>query len=153
MNLLTRKAALLGAVAASLVFAQTNLSAQSQATSSSSAVSRVTPGQFVVEPPTLIALGFEWYIQGDQARKSSVNVQYRKTGTNHWTQGMKLLRIQNEQNAYPTGLSANVGGVYIAPNMFAGSIIDLEPDTSYDVQLTMVDPDGVLGNAVRTTTV
>jgi hypothetical protein len=153
MNSVTRKAALSCAATALFVVAQTNMFAQSLPASNSSAGSKVTPGQFVVEPSTLIALGFEWYIQGDQARKSSVTVQYRKTGTSHWTQGMNLLRIQNEQNAYPTGLSANVGGVYTAPNMFAGSIIDLEPDTSYDVQLTMVDPDGVLGNGVRKATV
>ena len=27
----------------------------------------VTPGEFVVDPPTLINLGFEWFIQGDYA--------------------------------------------------------------------------------------
>ena len=37
------------------------------------------------------------------------------------------------------------------PNMFAGSILDLEEDTAYDVRLTLSDPDG--GAAVRTATV
>jgi len=105
---------------------------------------QVTPGQFVVEPATLTSLGFEWYInQGeDPLRHSYVTVQYRKTGTGAWSQGMNLLRIQNEVNS-----------TYVAPNMFAGSVLDLEANTSYDVLLTMVDPDGVNGNPTQMTTV
>ena len=41
----------------------------------------------------------------------------------------------------------------IAPNMFAGSIIDLEPDTSYEARFVMSDPDGVRGPAERIVTV
>ena len=29
----------------------------------------VRPGEFIVEPPTLICLGFEWAISGDDNRK------------------------------------------------------------------------------------
>ena len=36
------------------------------------------------------------------------------------------------------------------PDRFAGSILDLEPDTEYEVRLTMKDPDGVSGQAVQT---
>src|SRR5215472_3218524 len=76
----------------------------------------VTPGQFVVEPPTLTSLGFEWYITGDDVRHSYVTVQYKKASDTAWTQGMNLLRIQNEVNAQASGI-----GTYTAPNMFAGS--------------------------------
>jgi len=102
----------------------------------------VTPGQFVVEPPTLQNLGFEWYIDGDANRNATVSVQYHKTSDTSgvWKQGMNLLRIQNEVN------DQGAGGVYTAPNMFAGSVLDLEPDTDYQVILTMHDPDGVSGN-------
>lgn len=34
---------------------------------------------------------------------------------------------------------------YTAPNMFSGSVFDLEPDTDYEVRLTLSDPDGVKG--------
>ena len=34
---------------------------------------------------------------------------------------------------------------YTVPDEFAGSIIDLQPDTEYEVRLTMKDPDGVSG--------
>jgi hypothetical protein len=39
------------------------------------------------------------------------------------------------------------------PNMFAGSILDLEPGTSYEAQFVMRDPDGVTGEARKVVTV
>jgi hypothetical protein len=38
---------------------------------------------------------------------------------------------------------------YTVPDRFAGSILDLQPDTEYEVRLTMKDPDGVSGQAVQ----
>src|ERR1700712_3142254 len=111
----------------------------------------VTPGQFVVEPATLTSLGFEWYIgaNDDPGRNAFVTVMYRKINTaDGWTQGMNMMRIQNEVNAQSAGI-----GTYTAPNMFAGSVLDLEANTSYDVQMTMNDPDGVNGSPVQTATV
>ena len=32
---------------------------------------------------------------------------------------------------------------YTVPDRFAGSVLDLTPDTAYEVRLTMKDPDGV----------
>ena len=40
----------------------------------------VTAGEFLVDPPTLINLGFEWFIEGDDNRNASVEVSYRKQG-------------------------------------------------------------------------
>ena len=40
----------------------------------------VIPGDFIVEPPTLINIGFEWKIKGDDNRNATVAVQYRKAG-------------------------------------------------------------------------
>ena len=40
----------------------------------------VTPGEFVVEHPTLINLGFEWHIDGDANRNARVDVSFRKQG-------------------------------------------------------------------------
>ena len=44
------------------------------------AANGVTPGQFVVEPATLICLGFEWDISGDDNRNATVEVSYRAVG-------------------------------------------------------------------------
>jgi hypothetical protein len=39
---------------------------------------QVTPGEFVIEHPTLINLGFEWHIDGDANRNARVEVSFRK---------------------------------------------------------------------------
>jgi hypothetical protein len=35
-------------------------------------------GELLIEPATLINLGFEWFIQGDANRNAAVSVSYRK---------------------------------------------------------------------------
>src|SRR5438094_8605205 len=78
----------------------------------------VKTGEFVVDPPTLINLGFEWFIQGDDNRNASVEVSYRKQGDAQWKSGLPLLRLQGER--ITQGQQIDV----ISPNMFAGSILD-----------------------------
>src|SRR2546430_1045095 len=57
----------------------------------------VKPGEFDVEPTTLINAGFEWYVDGDDNHNATVEVQYRQArGNGSWQKGMNLLRIQNE---------------------------------------------------------
>ena len=46
----------------------------------SCADNRTTTGEFIVDPPTPINLGFEWFIQGDDNRNASVALAYRKQG-------------------------------------------------------------------------
>jgi hypothetical protein len=94
--------------------------------------------EFITEPPTLISLGFEWQIDGDDNRNAEVAVSYRKIGDKEWKPGLPLLRLQRE----PT-ISGPMS--YTAPNMFAGSIFDLEPGTEYECRFVMTDPDGVDG--------
>jgi len=103
-------------------------------------------GSFFEEPPTLISLGFEWQIEGDDNRNAEVNVWYRPKGTETWVQGLPLFRLQRER--------INRGPLqFTTPNMFAGSIFDLEPDTEYDARFVLTDPDGVSGEAERVTTI
>ena len=111
---------------------------------------RVKPGKFVVEPATLISLGFEWYIEGDENHNASVEVWYRKKGDRSWNDALPLLRIQEEESIYEF---FNNSIDYIAPNMFAGSIFDLETDTEYECKFLMTDPDGVEGDAQKIVTV
>ena len=107
----------------------------------------VTPGELLIEPPTLINLGFEWFIQGDTNRNASVQVSFRKTGTGEWKPALPLLRLQGER------IYAESRVDVIVPNMFAGSILDLEPDTSYEARFVMSDPEGVRAPAERVVTV
>jgi hypothetical protein len=44
----------------------------------------ITSGKFIVEPPTLLNLGFEWKIKGDDNRNAAVTVQYRQVGITNW---------------------------------------------------------------------
>src|ERR1019366_9046787 len=41
------------------------------------------------------------------------------------------------------------GTVYNVPNAFAGSVLNLEPDTEYEARFTLSDPDGVKGKSVQ----
>jgi hypothetical protein len=104
----------------------------------------VQAGEFVVEQPTLICLGFEWAITGDRNRNATVEVVYRRPGQGAWLEALPLLRMGGERI---------FRAPYTVPDRFAGSILDLEPDTEYEVRLTMKDPDGVRGQAVQTSRV
>jgi len=104
------------------------------------AENRTGPGEFVVEPPTLINLGFEWVIEGDDNRNAKVEVSYRKQGEREWRPALPLLRLQKERIFQAPG----VWNIEV-PNMFAGSILDLQPDTAYEARFVLSDPDGLLG--------
>ena len=113
-------------------------------------------GQFTVEPPTLVSLGFEWKISGDDNRNAKVETFYRKKGETQWRNALPLLRLQKEE----IGTAPNAADParyplfqYTAPNMFAGSILNLEPNTEYECRFTLTDPDGVTGTATETVTV
>ena len=119
----------------------------------------VTAGAFLVERPTLLSLGFEWRVSGDANRTASVEVSYRKNGTEEWRQGLPMLRLDGERvTGYESGPSrygerSTTGYDYTAPNMFAGSVLDLEPDTEYECRFVLSDPDGVQGQAEQRVTV
>jgi hypothetical protein len=107
----------------------------------------ITPGELVVEPATLISLGFEWYMDGDSNRNADVAVAYRRADESSWQVGLPLLRINGERTVLLDSLD------YTAPNMFAGSLFDLEPDTDYLVRFTLSDSDGVFGSREETVSV
>ena len=103
---------------------------------------RVIAGDVYVEPPTLISLGLEWPISGDDDRDAAVNLEYRKLGDQVWQQGPPMLRIGGErinENALQ----------YVTPDLFAGSLFDLEPGTTYVIRLHMEDPDGATGKTTQ----
>src|ERR1700726_2283526 len=108
---------------------------------------KVKPGEFIIDHPTLINLGFEWLIQGDENRNAQVEVSYRKQGETEWKQGLPLLRLQGERIYQNQGVFD-----VVSPNMFAGSILDLEPDTAYEARFVMSDPDGFVGQNAKTAT-
>lgn len=62
-------------------------------TSAAQAENRTTSGELFVEPPTLIALGLEWSIEGDDNRNAHVAMSYRKKGTEKWSRALDPLRL------------------------------------------------------------
>jgi hypothetical protein len=107
---------------------------------------RVKPGEFIIDHPTLINLGFEWLIDGDNNRNAEVQVSYRKAGDVQWKPAMAMLRLQGER------IYQQASWDVVSPNMFAGSILDLEPDTTYEARFILSDPDGIVGQRAKTIT-
>ena len=87
--------------------------AQAPATPSPDAA---VPGELVVEPPTLINLGFEWFLEGDANRNAAVDVAYRRQGDTAWRPALPLLRMGGER------IYAESRVDVVVPSMFAGSL-------------------------------
>ena len=90
----------------------------------SQAQDRTTPEQ-VVSYSTIHSIGIEWGISGDTNHNATVNVHYRAQGTRKWKAALPLVRVDNAYNG----------------NGFAGSILFLDPGTTYKVLLELCDPD------------
>jgi hypothetical protein len=102
-------------------------------------------GRFVVEHPTLLNLGFEWAITGDANRNATVAVQFRPAGETAWRPALPLVRIGGE-NIFRRRENLD----YTVPDGFAGSILNLQPDTEYECQFKLTDPDGATGQTEQT---
>ena len=76
-----------------------------------------------------------------------MEVSYRKVGETAWHDALPLLRLDGERVKSGRQIDVTV------PNMFAGSILDFEPDTNYEAQFVLEDPDGVRGDARKVVTV
>jgi hypothetical protein len=83
---------------------------------------------------TISSIGVEWNVIGDADHDARVSVEFRAAGTAAWRPALPLVRVD-----------------YNGSNLLAGSILFLFPNTTHDVRLTFVDPDG--GADVRTVAV
>ena len=89
------------------------------------------PGKLLVDNPTIHNLAFRWLIEGDENANATVGVKYRKRGETQWRPALSMLRIfREEAKGTTTG------------NLFAGSVLNLQPATTYEVQFDLADPDG-----------
>jgi hypothetical protein len=96
-------------------------------------------GEASVPYPTVAFLSLRWLIRGDANLDAQVTVRFRPQGETAWKTGLPLQRVPAD---------SNVGFAW--PNKFAGSLFDLKPDTPYEIQLDLKDPDG--GDAAKTLT-
>ena len=74
----------------------TNAAEQTQATQPAATV-----GELIIERPTLICLGFEWRVQGDENYNAAVSVRFRRKGTTEWHDYLPLLRIGKGREVPP----------------------------------------------------
>lgn len=113
---------------------------------SDSGANAVASVRVVLEEPTLVCLGVRWYVRGDQNGNASVRVLYRRAGERAWRKALPLFRVGNSDapDAEKPYLSPEINGRWPIPrpNLFAGSIFDLRPDTAYEIKLELSDPDG-----------
>jgi hypothetical protein len=89
------------------------------------------PGLPAVDRPTLTSLGFQVPVTGDDNFNSTVTVRYRQAGSATWQTGLPLYRVHTD-----------VIFGYTAFPQFSGSVFDLRPNTTYDVELRARDADG-----------
>ncbi len=90
-----------------------------------------TPGTPSSPYPTFIHLSVDWPLSGDDDRDGVVTVRYRQQGESTWTVGLPLKRV-------PAG--ANEG--FSWDNKHAGSVFGLEAGATYEIELSLDDPDG-----------
>jgi len=98
------------------------------------------PGEPVAEPATFHSLGVRWAVRGDANSDAVIGVRYRQRAETAWREALPLFRTDPESVSDDN----RVAGGWL----FAGSIVDLAPDTEYEVALALTDPDG--GSVQRT---
>jgi hypothetical protein len=109
-------------------------------TAGARAADSVTPGAVTTPYPTFENLSIEWAVTDDDNANATATVRYRKQGDTDFRNALPLLRV-------PAG--TNEG--FSWSSKLSGSIFALEPGTTYEIELTLSDPDG--GDATETVTV
>jgi uncharacterized repeat protein (TIGR01451 family) len=105
------------------------------------------PVQTAVLPGSLRAdvtfqnIGVEWEISGDEDLDSGMTLEFRRQGSSTWLQGAPAMR------AYPT---LPVDGAPLGLDYWAASAMFLEAGQTYELRVTLSDPDG--GGEVRSLT-
>ena len=91
-----------------------------------------------VDPPTLVTLGVQLLVTGDDDHDASVAVRYRPVGESTWHDALPLFRVRPEVVVGRT-----------VPQQFAGSIFELTPDTAYEIELHATTPRETLARRRR----
>jgi len=97
------------------------------------------PGAVNVDRPTLLTLGVQLLVSDDDNHNAQVGVRYRPLGAPGWKTAMNLFRVHPESVVGRT-----------VPEQFAGSIFDLQPATTYEIELHATDADGPVDQTLTT---
>ena len=98
-------------------------------------------GQQIDVSATSTCIGIKWFIDGDDNLNATVEARYRSAGgTDTWHPAQPLLRVE----------PGSFNGDGVDPgNLLAGSFFGLIPDTDYEIELTLSDPDGGFASQTR----
>jgi hypothetical protein len=96
-----------------------------------SAADAATPGAVTAPYPTLENISLEWALTNDDNANASATVRFRKAGTTTYRDGLPLFRVP-----------AGSGEGFDWTSKLSGSLFGLAPDTEYEIELTLTDPDG-----------
>lgn len=102
-------------------------------------------GEPGLDPAALHSLGAYWIISGDDNQNAQVKVAVRKEGGAEWKNALPFLRVGKGDHKSDKGQSKL--NVPEGSTLYAGSVLQLQPDTAYEVRLTLADADG--GNAEK----
>src|SRR5687767_1964290 len=103
--------------------------------SAAAAENATVPGEVTTPFPTILNLAMEWKIGGDANLNGHVAVRYRQSGDQAWRDAMPLRRVA-------AGESRGTRPIFHWENKHSGSIFDLRPNTEYEIELKLSDPDG-----------
>lgn len=108
-----------------LLFVQTCVCAGQDSTS---------PGELRTDS-TPNSISIEWDLTGDGDHDATCSVQYRQQGSGKWLEALPLFRVDYQWWYHTERADKPL-------NLFAGSLVFLEPDTTYEIRLDLADPDG-----------
>ena len=95
-------------------------------------------GEPVLDPPTLRCLGVYWILQDEESAAAKVEVAYRKVGEAGWKPGPNLFRAERgpfkDEGGMPKPLAVTLPA---GAHLYAGSVFLLNPDTAYQLRLTL----------------
>jgi hypothetical protein len=99
---------------------------------------QAAPGDPIVPEATRVDatftnLGVTWTVSGDSNLNSTMTIRFRAKGTMSWRDGAQAVR------AYPTII---VQGSPLNLDQWGASAMFLAPSTTYELELTLTDPDG-----------
>ena len=92
----------------------------------------LTPGNIQINP-TFEHIGILYNISGDANLNSDLQIEFREQGNGAYQNGAVTMR--SHSGLVVDGSTFNV-------NHHAGSAMFLQPNTTYDIRLTLTDPDG-----------
>ena len=113
------------------------------------AANTIQVGTIEFDPSTVCCIGITVPITGDDNFNASATLEYRVQGDSTWSHALAPLRVRPDTLG-PESPPGDFGLPDPTP-MFAGSIFGLTPGATYDVRVTVTDPDG--GGSAQTASV